>query len=256
MKIEGQKNKAFTLVELAIVLVIVGLITGGVIGGNNLIRAAKVQSQIKQLQSYTTAFHAFKLEYDAIPGDFDEAWSYWGTNCAPTQGECNGNGNKSISGYTTNPYTEAEMFWVHLSLAGLMDSGGYSGQSELSNSWPESKLNVGSKVRVVNSAHSDCAVVAYASGYNIGQFFALTTYNSGASEGAAFSPRDVKKIDEKIDDGLPYFGNLYAYTGTDPDEECVTPEVCIVAGSAIQDHRYDPSHDEPACLMYYRFSGE
>ena len=70
-------NSAFTLIELAIVIVIIGLIVGGVLGANSLIETAKKQKIISQLREFKTAINAFYLEYDAIPGDLPNSTDYF-----------------------------------------------------------------------------------------------------------------------------------------------------------------------------------
>ncbi|MEJ0010791.1 MAG: prepilin-type N-terminal cleavage/methylation domain-containing protein [Alphaproteobacteria bacterium] len=60
---------AFTLVELAIVLVIIGLLVGGVLVGADLITSAKINATVSDLQSYTTAATTFRDKYNGIPGD-------------------------------------------------------------------------------------------------------------------------------------------------------------------------------------------
>jgi prepilin-type N-terminal cleavage/methylation domain-containing protein len=73
-----KKYKAgFTLVELSIVIVIIGLIVAGVVGGQRLIKNAKVLSQVSDLKKYDVAFNAFVLQYDNVPGDLRAASSYW-----------------------------------------------------------------------------------------------------------------------------------------------------------------------------------
>jgi prepilin-type N-terminal cleavage/methylation domain-containing protein len=59
----------FTLVELSIVLVIIGLIVGGILVGRDLIRASEVRSSVSQLEKLDTAVNAFRLKYEALPGD-------------------------------------------------------------------------------------------------------------------------------------------------------------------------------------------
>src|SRR3569833_319215 len=69
---------AFTLVELSIVLVILGLLDGGVHTGQSLIRAAELRSVTTQYQRFLTAVQTFRDKYFALPGDMTNAHSYWG----------------------------------------------------------------------------------------------------------------------------------------------------------------------------------
>lgn len=80
----------FTLVELSIVLVIVGLLIGGVMVGKDLMSAAGNRAYISQLQKYSTATNAFKLKYDCLPGDCSSATAIGLAN--------NGDGNGFVSG--------------------------------------------------------------------------------------------------------------------------------------------------------------
>lgn len=92
-------NLAFTLVELALVILILGLIIGGVSAGTSLLKQSNLQSLISDYQQYQIAYNNFKNTYGFIPGDFPNAESYWpnGPNgCVATGLNCNGNGNKRI----------------------------------------------------------------------------------------------------------------------------------------------------------------
>lgn len=120
------RHSGFTLVELSIVLVIIGLITGGVLVGRDLIRAAELGSITKESSIYSTAVNAFYNKYNALPGDFKKAESFWGTaaDCGDSlpddgtgQATCNGNGDGRILYMTNN---EAAEFWRQLRSAGLV----------------------------------------------------------------------------------------------------------------------------------------
>ena len=65
---EWQAAPGFTLIEISIVLVIIGLITGGVLVGQDLIRTAGVRATIPQIQGYNTAVNVFRNQYFALPG--------------------------------------------------------------------------------------------------------------------------------------------------------------------------------------------
>ncbi len=66
---------AFTLIELAIVLVIIGLIVGGVLVGQNLINAAAIRAQITQIEKYNTAANTFRGKYGYLPGDIPDPYT-------------------------------------------------------------------------------------------------------------------------------------------------------------------------------------
>lgn len=65
-------RSAFTLIELSIVLVIIGLIVGGVPVGQDLIRAAAVRAQISQIEKYNRTVNTFLGKYGALPGDMSD----------------------------------------------------------------------------------------------------------------------------------------------------------------------------------------
>jgi len=75
----SDKKTAFSLVELSIVLVILGLLTGGVLTGQNLIRAAELRAVTTEFNAYQTAANTFKDKYFAIPGDMTNATDFWGS---------------------------------------------------------------------------------------------------------------------------------------------------------------------------------
>ena len=73
MRTRYPHNSGFTLIELSIVLVIIGLIVGGVLVGQNLIAAATVRAQITQIEKYNQAVNTFYGKYQALPGDMNVA---------------------------------------------------------------------------------------------------------------------------------------------------------------------------------------
>lgn len=127
-------QRGFSLVELSIVLVILGLLTGGILAGQSLIRAAELRSATMQLSSYQTAFLAFRDRYMALPGDMPNAQKFWGiaASCPGTVGStdattCNGNGDGKIGISAADGYGyESFRVWQHLANSGLIE-GQYSG---------------------------------------------------------------------------------------------------------------------------------
>ena len=64
-------NKAFSLIELSIVLIIIGLLIAGIIGGQSLIESAKIRSLINDFRYYEQSLYSFKLIKNRLPGDLN-----------------------------------------------------------------------------------------------------------------------------------------------------------------------------------------
>lgn len=120
------KQSGFTLVEIAIVLVIIGLLLGGILKGQEMITQAKIKNVINDYNGITAAVNSYRDRYRAVPGDDQGAKTRW-TTAAPN----NGDGNGIISGlYSANDTTgtggapaataESNLFWQHLRLAGFV----------------------------------------------------------------------------------------------------------------------------------------
>ncbi|MBV8059927.1 MAG: prepilin-type N-terminal cleavage/methylation domain-containing protein [Alphaproteobacteria bacterium] len=124
MAIRNRQCRAFTLIELSIVLVIIGLIIGGALTGQQIIQNARITNAINNLQSYQAQFQTYQQNYGALPGDDASAVTRFGV------GVTNGDGNGVIapSGQTTgldtftNPQSVPESLgvWADLRAAGLV----------------------------------------------------------------------------------------------------------------------------------------
>ena len=100
-------RSGFTLLELSIVLVIIGLLAGGILVGRDLIHAAELRSVVSDVDKFTAAANTFRLKYNCIPGDCTNATDYWGTdpggcpdtpgNSVPKTATCNGTGNGRLA---------------------------------------------------------------------------------------------------------------------------------------------------------------
>lgn len=211
-------TKAFSLVELSIVLVILGLLTGGILSGQSLIRAAELRSVTTDFQRYQAAFHTFQDRYREIPGDMRNATRFWGkdvaacngdTGNAGTPGTCNGNGDGSIgSASGANSTGERFQIWKQLALAGLIE-GTYTGLSGTSGTAAIMGTNVPSG-RLSNSLFevSSCCDGGGASFSSAGTGRTMTF--GGAGWAAILTAQEAWNIDSKLDDGKPARGRLIA----------------------------------------------
>jgi len=115
----------FTLVEIAIVLVIIGLLLGGILKGQEMITQAKIKNVINDMTGVAAAVYAYQDRYRALPGDDKNAGTRWSSSFA-------GNGDGVISGtYSVTPPSpldntaaETVLFWHHLRLAGFVQGTG------------------------------------------------------------------------------------------------------------------------------------
>ncbi len=109
-------QSGFTLIEMAIVLVIIGLLLGGVLKGQELINSAKVKSLANDFRNIPVFIYGYQDKFKALPGDDANAI----VHVAAT---ANGNGNGVIDGNWNDPSTattsEAVNFWQDVRLAGF-----------------------------------------------------------------------------------------------------------------------------------------
>lgn len=114
------KNKqgGFTLVEIAIVLVIIGLLLGGVLKGQELITQAKIKNVANDLNGVTVAIYGYQDRYKRLPGD-DPGQVRW--KAGETQLAA-GDGNNILSGTyaSKSDADETRKFWLNLRLAGFV----------------------------------------------------------------------------------------------------------------------------------------
>lgn len=217
------KSSAFSLVELSIVLVILGLLVGGILAGQSLIRAAELRSISGDYQRYSAAINAFRDKYFALPGDMSNATSFWGkdsakcnsqSGTAATPGTCNGTGD-GVIGYTGSANNASEVFraWQQLALAGLLE-GTFTGNSGPNGSTdyvfgensPRSKLPSAGWM----AAYIDRTALAsnYFYNFDYTQWLAFGAEDDSYADDAILTSTEAWNIDTKMDDGQPDSGKV------------------------------------------------
>lgn len=214
--------RAFSLIELSIVLVILGLITGGILAGQSLIRAAQLRSVVTEEQRYVVATQTFRNQYMALPGDMRNATAFWGTSStgcddggelSSAGGTCNGNADGKITWCTEGvTYNCKEIFWywMHLGLAGLIE-GKYSGagfhteiDAVAGKNVPGSKI--GNGYWNVDFKNLDGYVSNFYYSIDYGNYLYLMP--------GALKAEEAWGIDKKIDDGKPAQGKVIGVVST------------------------------------------
>jgi prepilin-type N-terminal cleavage/methylation domain-containing protein len=188
------KQSGFTLIEIAIVLVIIGLLLGGVLKGQELINSAKIKNVANDLNGISAAVYGYQDRYKTFPGDDNGASARWTTPTAAQNGDKNG----VVTGeFCEDPVTqlaaaapagEAVKFWQHLRFAGFIGGDTASGEQ------PQNAL--GGIVGVQTGSGLPASV-------DLGSLVVCTSNLNG---------KIAEAIDRQFDDGIPDKGTLRAYT--------------------------------------------
>lgn len=218
---------AFSLVELSIVLVILGLLTGGILSGQSLIRAAELRGVTTEYQRYLAAIHTFRDKYLTVPGDFKDATKFWGrqvnaAHCATNSGAavgspgtCDGNGGGTMTNASGASVSGEEFqFWRQLALAGLIEGtfDGIAGtnvgtDAVIGTNVPRSKLgNAGWSVSTWGAPSGNTN--AYYGDYGSYFLFGAKLSGNNVTLAPILRPEEAWNIDTKLDDGKPAYGRI------------------------------------------------
>jgi prepilin-type N-terminal cleavage/methylation domain-containing protein len=117
-------QKGFTLVEIAIVLVIIGLLLGGILKGQEMITQAKIKNVMADFSGISAAYHGYQDRYRRLPGDDSQAAARW-TDLTAGAANDDGDGNGVVAGaYNGAGNIESRNFWLHLRKAGFVAGTG------------------------------------------------------------------------------------------------------------------------------------
>lgn len=281
-------KSGFTLIELSIVLVIIGLIVGGILTGHDLIDAAAQRAQVTQIQRYNTAVYTFLGKYGQLPGDISAAAvSQFAFPIAHSRsgavgfGDGNGelDGSNCCSAFSWDQGGELLYFWEDLSSNSGLIEGGFNaatnGSSDAANCttstacsvyFPLAKIGNGAFVYVYSGYAANCPIwVGCSSNVQVGpNFFGISIINSisnGNDNQGATPPAPVLtvlqayNIDKKVDDGYPATGSVMAQFLSGGGNSEGEPTWSTNAGAPSATTCYDTSTGIAAYSTTYNGSG-
>lgn len=215
-------QQGFTLIEIAIVLVIIGLLLGGLLKGQELITGARVRNLISQQDGIKTAFFGFQDRFRALPGDYAAADSNINCGAVPCP---DGDGNGRIEAPNAAGTQEGVLVWTHLAAAGFLN-GSYTTAAKpapvfATTNSPANPYGV--YLELIWDANYGNPATVQPTKHN------LKTGNQ--------IPVDIlAEIDRKIDDGQPYAGALqftsWGPQNNNPADTKQTDATCVTAGGA------------------------
>lgn len=226
-RVEAQRG--FTLVELAIVLVIIGLLIAAVLKGQELIVSSRLKSTIGQIDAVRSAVNTFRDKYNALPGDYPDAQRRIGSPNGITWVGCDGIAGCDGSGVIDGDGVSGEtlFFWQHLAAANLVAGIDPAGAAVLGDSLPRAPIGGGLTVR------NETVVKKTAHWLRLG--------SAAADPTGVIDSEQAEQIDTKVDDGRPGTGNVRTTTTA-----CTTGAAVVDAAS-----EYPTASVVSRCLMNF-----
>jgi prepilin-type N-terminal cleavage/methylation domain-containing protein len=191
----GRKQAGFTLVEIAIVLVIIGLLLGGILKGQEMINQARIKNVVADFSGISAAYYGYQDRYRAIPGDDSGATARW---AGASQGNGNGVVEKAYNSSTAGE--ESRLWWDHLRRAGFVAG---SGEAQ--------PFNAATGMLGVQTGDTASGPALGSDGAGLGGFSGLIVCSANLPDKIAIA------TDTQMDDGVPRTGTVRGITQAAPN---------------------------------------
>jgi prepilin-type N-terminal cleavage/methylation domain-containing protein len=215
-----KKQRGFTLVEIAIVLVIIGLLLGGILKGQEMITQAKIKNVIADMSGVSAAMYGYQDRYRALPGDDKNAATRWSSPAATASTP----GNGVIEGaWTSTTLTlESMLFWDHLRRAGFVGGAG-----------AENPFNaVSGRMGVQTSSGTVIGDAAFKAGVLSGGTPA-TAFTSLIMCSANLPDKIAISVDAQMDDSVSTTGNVRGAQQSSPNPATIATSASTYAEDGV-----------------------
>lgn len=239
-----QSEQGFTLVELAIVMVIIGLLIGGILKGQELIANAKIGATVSQIKGLDAALNTFQDKYNGLAGDIlSPDTRLPGCDAAPCNDAGNGDGRyTNVAGAAPATTDEGVVAFAQMSAADLI-SGVNTTTTETTPTFGGylPAVKAGGGMWLGSSSNTGTATGGFTGLSANRPYAALNGTNAAVSDSSgAMTPTVAAQIDRKLDDGAPGAGSLRAV--------CNASGITGSGATAV----YDEGVTNAACAMVAR----
>lgn len=262
MNSTSNAKDGFTLVELAIVLVIIGLIVAGVLVGQDMIKSAEIRATISQWEKYNSAMNTFRDKFGGYPGDLRNATNFgFSSRASATAGATTGDGNGLLEDCAATPgmlvgcenaaffddLSTAEMIADDITAVAALLTANHLAAGAVAGTYPEADIKGGTFWTVYSTAGRNWYHLA---GFDI--------TGAGPTLTDTIEPIEAYNIDSKIDDSVSNTGVVQAATdrGTPDDASSADGATDCLAAAGVYNTDEDNGGESttPNCQLMIRLN--
>ncbi len=236
----------FPLIYMFLILVGAAFLAGSISIGGDLMRTSYIKEVASDAERYESLYKQFQLSYQALPGDMENASTFW-PNCRNDLAECNGNGDGNITSPMGDKTPEAALVWKHFSVSGMVTEQ-FSGDLISGYYVPGATIP---QAPYVDSGYLITQRVSYYLPQHQGaHYLKVGKLANWKFEEPTVTLADAAALDSKFDDGIANSGKILSHSSS--AEGCLSNynrEVLI--GKQIAHYALN-LEQEAFCSVYFK----